>query len=190
MYIRGWAWVCVYTATLFTEVEKKLIYQLADEELKQSCGEQWLNSIAVDKLTEHPLSFRTESNRSPVPRKTASKPFPGLLQAPPWKPLFQEWQPRFFRNDSAVAGDIGSKPSAHCSGFQRWTPTYLECSLPFCLFIFPELSAPSHGGLKIKSLPDLSMPWPETPMKSALLGISFILWHLHIAIGRMTHFYL
>lgn len=83
-------WTCVYvgacefvyTLPLFPlKWKRSLSMQLTDEVLKLSCREQWLlTPFIIDNLTEHPPSFRTESNRSPsdcpVPDKTASKSFP------------------------------------------------------------------------------------------------------------------
>lgn len=80
--------------------------------------------------------------------------------------------------------DICSKPSVHDSSLQKWATNYLECPLTSCLFIFPEISPPSHGDLKVNSLPDLSMLWLHIPMRPFLQN-SLLLWYVLVAVRHM-----
>lgn len=106
------------------------------------------------KLTAHLLSFRRESYRSPSissgPHKTTSKPFPRVFLAPSLEASFSRLTSSLPRKEHGRCQDTCSKPSAHRSGLQKRAVNYLECPLPSWLFISPEISPSSLGGLKIK----------------------------------------
>lgn len=151
-----WVWVCVHTPTLFIEVGRRDTYlsiQITDEVLKGSCWEQWLlTPFIIDDTNWASFEFQNGKLQSPsicsVPHKTTSKPFPRIFQSPFLEVSFSRLTTSLLWKWYCWSQDVCSTSSAHCFGFQRRTD-YLDCLSPSCPFIFPEISPPCYGDLKI-----------------------------------------